>query len=360
MGLCASPRACEGLNPLPTAKSFLKSNDMLSSLRANLQSFARRNFSFISTSVRDEEDSSGRPRDVIYSIMERIFGSYVPLALYALIMTSLITGAIITTSLHGPISAKDIASPATPTAVPAPTAGERTEPPALEIILLIIFCVSIFSVAFLIIANRVLRGVPTTLPIRMTSAALNAPVTTSNSARLTQMLARLVQMGRASEATALRSRLRMAMMNRDFNGNDYEMLQSLDDQNPHVGATEGEISRLPVHTMTQANIDQSINLEDSSKSSCSICLAPYDVGDSIKTVMCLVSSKCRCTNCVESCNQIISLYRVHNTFDEIEELSLIFFLLHLLDSKEHNISHKSEVISYGFFFSFSYAASIPL
>ena len=267
---------------------------MLSSFRANLQGFVRRNVSFFSGSARNEEEATGRPRNAIYSIMERIFGPYVPLALYALIMTSLITGAIITTSLFETISTEKAAVPATRVAVPTPTAGGSTQPPALEIVLLIIFCMSIFSVASLIVATRILRGTTTTPPMRVTSAALNAPVTTSNSARLNQMLTRLVQMGRASEATALRSRLRMAMMNRDFNGNDYEMLQSLDDQNPHAGATEGEINRLPVHILTQANIDQSIHLQDSSKNSCSICLAPYEVGDSMKTVMCLVSYDSSC------------------------------------------------------------------
>ena len=265
---------------------------MLSYFRVNLQGFARRNISFFSGSARNEEEAAGRPRNVVYSTMERIFGPYVPLALYALIMASLITGAVITTSLFETISTEKAAAPATRVAVPAPTASVSTQPPALEIVLLIIFCMSIFSVASLIVATRVFRGATINPPIRMTSAALNAPVTTSNSARLNQMLSRLVQMGRASEATALRSRLRMAMMNRDFNGNDYEMLQSLDDQNPHAGATEGEINRLPVHILTQANIDQSINLQDSSKSSCSICLAPYEVGDSLKTVMCLVRDDC--------------------------------------------------------------------
>jgi hypothetical protein len=102
----------------------------------------------------------------------------------------------------------------------------------------------------------------------------------------------------------MRSRLRLAFMNRDFDGNDYEMLNQLDEQNvPRTAATEAEINRLPLHTITQSNIDSALHESNahqpntpsssspSSSSSlrfaCSICLAPYEPGDVVRTVLCM-------------------------------------------------------------------------
>ena len=268
---------------------------MLSSARAALNTFSR-SFSFIPVGVRNAEDGASRPRNVAYSIMEGVFGQYVPLALYAMIMTSLITCAMVTTAIYGEdakstVTVPSIPNPSSPVQViteSRPVTATRSSPPAFELILLIIFCMSFLSTIVLVVGNRLWRGSSSITPMRMSASAFNAPVTSSNASRLNQMVTRLVQLGRNDDATALRSRLRMALMNRDFNGNDYEMLQSLDDQNPHAGATEGEISRLPVHILTQANIDHISNLQESSKS-CSICLAPYESGDALKTVICLVS-----------------------------------------------------------------------
>lgn len=71
------------------------------------------------------------------------------------------------------------------------------------------------------------------------------------------------------------------------------------------GASEAEINRLPVHSVTQSYLDSvaaeaaSTHSSSSSSSSsrgnngasarttCSICLAPYEAGDVIKTVLCM-------------------------------------------------------------------------
>ena len=65
------------------------------------------------------------------------------------------------------------------------------------------------------------------------------------------------------------------------------------------GASESEINRLPVHSVTQSYLD-SVAAEAASTSSstrgnngsaarttCSICLAPYEAGDVVKTVLCM-------------------------------------------------------------------------
>jgi hypothetical protein len=280
--------------------------------------FSRRNFNFGGSSNDDEEIES-RPRNVIYSMSERVFGQYLPLFLYLSIMIILITGAIVGTSLYGETAHAVISWPITPE-VPMNidvgdvvntvisdnkpiSTGPGTEPTVIENpmdmykpqgiskVQILLFGLSICSVIaciFNVISLRIRRGHwGTGVSIAGTTVRgvnLRTPITTANSAMMNQLLARLVQTGRAGDATALRSRLRLAMMNRDFDGNDYEMLQQLDDHNPHQGATEGEIMRLPVHVLTQANLD----CNQIEAPQCSICLGPYEVGDSVKTVLCLV------------------------------------------------------------------------
>ena len=237
---------------------------------------------------RVSEENSPRTRSTIHSTSERLLGRYLPLLLFAILMTLLLGGAITTTALYG-VENSDFS---TRSKVLSPVdnvesskrASQLSQPQNFQLIFLMVIFAVIFTAMSLIIVIRVWRRLFVANASRSNSQS--TPYMSSNSGRLNQMLTRLVQMGRVSDAAALRSRLRLAMINRDFDGNDYEMLQGLDDQNPHAGATEGEISRLPVHVLTQANIDNS--LSETSKS-CSICLAPYEAGESIKTVICLVS-----------------------------------------------------------------------
>lgn len=265
---------------------------MLGYATTTLRSFARRSFNFLSGNSREDEENADRPRNTLYSILERMFGQYITLVLSLILITSLISGAVITTAAYGENSAgtltvKKIEASASTDEAKAAASKSISESQIQgdpKIHLVIVAGLVVFSVISLIAINRLWRRLLITSASRNSSQ--NAPYMASNSGRVNQMLARLVQMGRVSDAAALRSRLRLAMINRDFDGNDYEMLQSLDDQNPHDGATEGEINRLPIHVLTQANIDN--GLSDASKC-CSICLAPYEVGETIKTVICLVS-----------------------------------------------------------------------
>lgn len=263
---------------------------MFNSASASLRSFALRNLTIVTGNSREEEENAVRPRNVVYSLMERIFGRCIVLALQVFTILLLISGAIVTTAVFGNISDNVPVSISTPmptaplnVTMPIFTNTTQTEyqAQAYEVVFPIFFSLLVFTMASVMVATRVCRQSSNTRNMNTSASALRS------NRRINQMLAQMLQGGGVGDAASLRSRLRLAMINRDFDGNDYELLQSLDEQNPHAGATEGEINRLPVHVLTQANIEN--GLSEHTKT-CSICLAPYEVGDSIKTVICLVST----------------------------------------------------------------------
>ena len=94
-----------------------------------------------------------------------------------------------------------------------------------------------------------------------------------------------------SNAPGLATRLRLAMLQRDFTGDDYEILQQLDDVRfnggPVVrqGANESSIQRLPLHKLSAADFQQSD--AETPLGNCNICLAPYEIGDEVRTILCL-------------------------------------------------------------------------
>lgn len=126
----------------------------------------------------------------------------------------------------------------------------------------------------------------------------------ANTGQIRQLMQSLTRPGRAAaglSAGNLRSRLRLAMMNRDFTGDDFDLLRQLDDMDsqghfgPGPGMEQGDINRLPLHTITESDLKSSTADADSQGSgartngnkSCSVCLAPYEVGDSVRTMTCL-------------------------------------------------------------------------
>jgi hypothetical protein len=263
---------------------------MFTSVSASFRSFAWRNFTIVTGNPREQEENAVRPRNVVYSVLERIFGRYIVLALQVFTILLLISGAIVTTAAYGNISENDPINMSTPmpsaplnitllTNTNSTTGGPQEE--TFDAVLPIFLSLLVFMMASAMVATRVCRQPSNTRNMHPSAASA-----LRSNRRINQMLAQMLQVGGVGDAAALRSRLRLAMINRDFDGNDYELLQSLDEQNPHAGATEGEINRLPVHVLTQANIEN--GLSEHTKT-CSICLAPYEVGDSIKTVICLVS-----------------------------------------------------------------------
>ena len=84
------------------------------------------------------------------------------------------------------------------------------------------------------------------------------------------------------------SRLNLLLMQRDFNGNDYEMLSRLDtdvESQRHLGASTAEIGRLPTYTVSSSQHGES---RDSSRDNqCSVCLGMFEVGDINRILPCL-------------------------------------------------------------------------
>jgi len=105
-----------------------------------------------------------------------------------------------------------------------------------------------------------------------------------------RLLTQLMQMGRGGgRGFALSNRLRLAMLNRDFTGDDYEMLQQLEENSGPVvslGAEEREIERLPLHVVTEVEVAENEAVPGGAPT-CNVCLGPYEVGDEIRTVRCM-------------------------------------------------------------------------
>lgn len=83
----------------------------------------------------------------------------------------------------------------------------------------------------------------------------------------------------------------LSMMQRELTANDFEMLSQLDNANPSAsggppGASEALINRMPLHHMTASEI---ATKTESNALTCSICLAPFEVGALVRTVVCMHS-----------------------------------------------------------------------
>lgn len=84
--------------------------------------------------------------------------------------------------------------------------------------------------------------------------------------------------------TRSRHMLRLAMMGREFTGDDYEMLSQLDEgSDAFKGASQGEINRLPVQILLEK--DASICAQR--KEYCAVCLEAYITGDEVRSLPCL-------------------------------------------------------------------------
>ena len=103
-----------------------------------------------------------------------------------------------------------------------------------------------------------------------------------------QMLSQLLQMGRdPGSGGILSNRLRLALLQRDFTGDDYEMLQSLDDAGrARRGAEQSSIDMLPLHTVSAAEAERNASTVGGPPS-CNICLGPFEEHEQVRTVPCM-------------------------------------------------------------------------
>jgi Ring finger domain len=303
---------------------------------ASWRSFARRNFGYNDAPTSDDEDESVEPsRRTIFRRIELYLGSYFPLVMYLSILLALFFGAVALTAMYGdgtnlvqqtpgnsspdlpstsansfqevkgtpsktsgpvtvfdpstssgPGKAFDNATSSIPVAngnasqpLNVPTgANLRPAGPIQQTLdnrvaaLSLFLAMSAFSIMTTVLALRLMQRA------RALSAANGTGGGRSRSALVTQFL--MLNRG----GVAMNPRLRLALMNRDFDGDDYEMLNQLDEDNDRGGASEGDINRLPLHTLTQEYV--SAQTTDALRC-CSICLAPYESGDVVRTILCM-------------------------------------------------------------------------
>jgi hypothetical protein len=194
---------------------------MLSLSIANLRSFAIRSSNLIATFDNTDEDddddddddnseiATAYPRNTVFNQMERAFGRFLPIVLWAVVMFSLINCAIISTALYG----NDKSVNNNKVEIPKPISGGEilsleskpiSTPPILFLGLSALLVMT--SVYFL----RLIRTNRASLPDNGSEVA-NA--TSASRARLNQLFAQLLLLD-----ANLPSRLRLALMNRDFDG----------------------------------------------------------------------------------------------------------------------------------------------
>lgn len=146
------------------------------------------------------------------------------------------------------------------------------------------------SFLFWIAMVQLCRYVQRSIALRAISATNNG--TAPPRRETMQFLAHMMQAGRTGPASAMLSnRLRMALLERDFTGDDYEMLQGLDEESstsphPRRGAEQVQIDRLPLHTVTPREVADNATLPGGAPT-CNICLGPYEANEEVRTVPCM-------------------------------------------------------------------------
>ena len=122
--------------------------------------------------------------------------------------------------------------------------------------------------------------------------ALSLPTAAATSQREAMLMLQRLILQNDSDPSTLPSRLRLAFLQRDFTADDYELLQQLDNNNlppSHRIATDAQINQLPVHIVTPSEISEGVSEDGNGCRCCNICLAPYEVGDELRTVRCMHS-----------------------------------------------------------------------
>jgi hypothetical protein len=163
----------------------------------------------------------------------------------------------------------------------------------------------------------------------------------------------LQALGRRQLPPAQLQRLRLTLIQRDFTGDDYELLMQLDEAQGSIEATRNQrgaslsvINRLPTHQLTQLNIDamksqecgdmrsqETPDAEESKRDSkpidgkfysgeegllpkCQICLAHYEVGENVRTLLCLHQFHQLCVDQWLQANAVCPICKFHTVDDE--------------------------------------------
>jgi hypothetical protein len=278
-----------------------------------------------------QSSSANNPRvreSAVYSCFQRLFGRYFPAVTFVSLLLIFATAAMIASQIPSALHAHSDQPRPLPPATP-PTAGTvpgadspvnpatPNLPPTARITpshphhtngpdFSIFFYTFLFYFIILMLRNCVRTYYASRNLLPFTRGDLN---TTQADGIINSFFSHMDMGNRMTPATmeALRARLRLGLMNRDFNGNDYEMLQQLDSPQ-NRGVSQNAIDRLPLHTITSEHTSLPLataendggtgsNRGDNASGdlgSCPICLEPYAVGDEVRTVMCIHGFHKRC------------------------------------------------------------------
>lgn len=124
-------------------------------------------------------------------------------------------------------------------------------------------------------------------------SAMSNPMAQQEQLMLTQFLQ--LSRSRNQPLAVMAQRMRLMLLNRDFTGDDYEILQQLDDARfggtpPSRGASDELINSLPLERIdahSTASVDDASQAEEGRFGQCNICLAPYEEGDQVRILPCV-------------------------------------------------------------------------
>ena len=199
---------------------------------------------------------------------------------------SLRTGIVNTTSPFTSVNVTASTVPRAQGTVKHTTTGHVNSAQAVSSFWLAMF----LSLMAWLILIQVLRWVRSrTLSYGATNATGN---NADNRRESMQLLMQLMQMGHIGGGGGLggAQRIRMALLQRDFTGDDYEMLQGLDDMpNGRLvrrGADQAAINQLPVHTVSLVEAAANVT-EEGGPHTCNICLGPYEANEEQRILPCM-------------------------------------------------------------------------
>lgn len=286
---------------MSAASVFQTVDRMVTETRSQFQSALRRTSVYLGM---DSTEDNTTIQSVSFQYLKRRLGAHFQLFIYGVLLTFLFMIALISKShekmanhhllleepasaVRDPLSAPNITShfvlPINGTALN----GIQRHPERGAGILYIMFSLSIWMCMLSIIKR-----------LRMNTAIMANGGTTSRDIR---QLAQFVYANRAT-MPGLANRLRMAMLQRDFTGDDYEMLQLLDSDEVNRlsgvinrGASEALISSFPTRKISPADARHQELLGENA-SQCNVCLAPYELNDELRTLPC---SHCFHKDCID-------------------------------------------------------------